>query len=504
MKWSRRSILYRMWKGNASGEKEGSSDVGPPEPPAGTGGGRVQEAELCAPCLHALADQELGVGLDAEGRRICPHYFHLVCLRRVRPRRCPQCRKAFHTCAEVPSLSADPLAWGRRVSLAHEEEGPDSLEVTLALKALLPLAPNEVEAMVASSWREWAQGRDRLDAPALQRLSTALEGRLPQATPAPPAEEEETEEEGQGDHRGGAGCICNCGKVHVHRGDRVKRGPAWPGGNEDGGEGQLGSIVRDEEEAGIVFVQWDCRPKGDVCRYAWPAEPDGHEVAHVQFTETAAMILPVQEQTGLSSVAVFELLRRSGRIGQTVPAFVEDTSSAETPKEEELREDAPALFQRCRVLPDQSCVKSWFDACPPCRCSRPSCRGGVRWNTAAARHLGREGYVLQIDSSDNTVLVCMAGRCNCKVWYPKLAVHAVYDPDTVHLPRFSVGTPVECLITGNSWHNGIIDQVWCRGAEWCNRPTAPYRIKLEGGGIGNTPQYVIAPADADRLVRRRC
>lgn len=91
----------------------------------------------------------------------------------------------------------------------------------------------------------------------------------------------------------------------------------WRGGNEDGGAGNLGTVVRAEEDSNAVFVQWDRRAAGDVHRYAWPRELAQHEVAHAQFTEIAADVQQVQEQTGLSSVAVTELLRRAGRFGAT-------------------------------------------------------------------------------------------------------------------------------------------------------------------------------------------
>merc|ERR1712216_881287 len=99
---------------------------------------------------------------------------------------------------------------------------------------------------------------------------------------------------------------------------------------------------------------------------------------------------------------------------------------------------------------------------------------------------------------DDTLLVEMAGRCNCKVWYPRSAVHTVYDPDTATTPRFPLGTPVECLTENNTWQKGVIDVIWYRGTEWHNRRTAPYRIKLGSSG------YVIAPADNDGVVRRQC
>merc|ERR1711937_553838 len=114
-------------------------------------------------------------------------------------------------------------------------------------------------------------------------------------------------------------------------------------------------------------------------------------------------------------------------------------------------------YHRCRILPDRAHVRNWFDMCPPCSCSRPDCRGGVRWNTQAARHIGREAYVLKIDERDRTVLVEMTGRCNCKVWYPSLAVQPVYDPDTANQPRFHIGAAVECRVD-RDWSRGVVSR----------------------------------------------
>merc|ERR1712007_336745 len=82
----------------------------------------------------------------------------------------------------------------------------------------------------------------------------------------------------------------------------------------------------------------------------------------------------------------------------------------------------PAVSGRCRILPDKKHVQRWF---AECSCHNPA----VFWTGEAAKHLGREGYVLKVDDLDKTVLVQLADRCDCKVWYPKLAVEASFDPD---------------------------------------------------------------------------
>ena len=63
--------------------------------------------------------------------------------------------------------------------------------------------------------------------------------------------------------------------MEVKKGLRVVRGPAWSWGDQDGGEGHVGTVVdaqsattdregESEARAVIVTVQWD---RGNRCRY---------------------------------------------------------------------------------------------------------------------------------------------------------------------------------------------------------------------------------------------
>ena len=63
--------------------------------------------------------------------------------------------------------------------------------------------------------------------------------------------------------------------MEVQKGLRVVRGPAWSWGDQDGGEGHVGTVVdaqsattdregESEARAVIVTVQWD---RGNRCRY---------------------------------------------------------------------------------------------------------------------------------------------------------------------------------------------------------------------------------------------
>ena len=52
--------------------------------------------------------------------------------------------------------------------------------------------------------------------------------------------------------------------MEVDVGLRVVRGPDWPWGDQDGGEGHVGTVVEVGQDGRSVVVQWDC---GNRCRY---------------------------------------------------------------------------------------------------------------------------------------------------------------------------------------------------------------------------------------------
>ena len=62
--------------------------------------------------------------------------------------------------------------------------------------------------------------------------------------------------------------------MEVEVGLRVVRGPDWEWGEQDGGEGYVGTVVEVDEAVNVesgrsVVVQWDC---GERCRYRCGAE----------------------------------------------------------------------------------------------------------------------------------------------------------------------------------------------------------------------------------------
>ena len=56
----------------------------------------------------------------------------------------------------------------------------------------------------------------------------------------------------------------NVNSMELSLGLRVVRGPNWSWGDQDGGEGHVGTVVEVGQDGGSVVVQWDC---GNRCRY---------------------------------------------------------------------------------------------------------------------------------------------------------------------------------------------------------------------------------------------
>lgn len=463
------------------------------------------EPELCPLCLDDLAAEPLGVCVDVNGRRTCQHYFHLGCLQRVEGCHCPKCRKRFGGRAALPSICEDPDAWLRAASLTGEE-GLTIREMCAVLQAMLRASPERIEVLVTGSWPRWAPDRDLLLAPSLQLVVEEI-GPALLAPPAPVGAIEpavlDTPSGCEHGNKGkahatstAAGTLCVCGEVHAVVGDRVQRARAWKSGDQDGGAGQLGTIVRCEREANRVLVRWDRGQNGAVHYHDWPREPEAHEVEHVPFGRVPDDLRELQARTGLSSVASEQLLSDLNfdlhAAVSCIPFLLPGRPSVS--EEVAFRRRPVKLFDRVRVVPDPVLVQSWFDAMPPCQCGRPNCGGGLQWGINAERHLGREGHVVCEDPRDGCLRVEMVGRCNCLLWYPRLAIEPVNDRSEEVQPRFSVGSRVTCKVRG-AWLTGTVDSTRWRQAGWGDRRTAPYSVRLDDGRLA------FAPVDTDLVIR---
>lgn len=422
------------------------------------------QAELCVLCLDTLASEPLGVCVDSRGRRTCPHYFHLACLRQVEGCLCPQCRLRFGRRACLPPLREDPIQWMRLVSLSGEDH-LSVRDVQAVLNALLSSTPKRVEAFVSASWSTWTLGEEFLGETRISAFALAIDAVLPEVQttetelpvrlmPTPSGCDSQV----CGVHAAATvpGELCSCGRVHVLRGDRVKRNPVWER-IVDGGENDVGTVVRCDESAAAVMVSWD--HTHEPTTYSWPSCRHLHEVVHVPFQDTG-----------------FDGLR----------PVVEATN---------LNDAEPQLFDFVRVVSCASEVQQWFDSRPACGCCDQRCRRNFQWTTNVGRHVGRAGYVLQKDPSDGNVLIEFVGRCHCQLHFPLCAVERLRDQDEgADHPRFALDARVECKLS-QKWYSGTVTRLRWREKGWGDRPTAPYIVRLDDG------RAVFAPFDSDGCIR---
>jgi hypothetical protein len=192
----------------------------------------------------------------------------------------------------------------------------------------------------------------------------------------------------------------------------------------------------------------------------------------VSFREVAADVIEIQEKIGFSSAAVEALLQQANFKKDCVLARQYQGLS-----EENLRKKT-RLFHHVRILPDLELVQQLFDAIQPYQCNNARCRGGVQWGSDAEKHLGREGILLKIDKDDDTVLVETIGACQCRVWFPRLAVEPVFNMDLSEEPLFEVHARVECRME-NGWSMGVVEQVLWHGPD--RYGPCPYTVKLDDG-----------------------
>jgi len=344
-------------------------------------------------------------------------------------------------------------------------------EVSPALKATLFLSPDDVDALVESSWQAWSRGSGLHDPASFLKLAASIEKYMPPVSSGPAVSQNHWEDDSAKleDGHTRSGVVCSCGQVHVRRGDRIRRGHLESDVDEfDVTVGQLGTIVRIGQGEESVTIKWDRCEK--VHSYMWP-DPEMLILAPAGFGEVAEDVIELQKQTGWSSIAAEESLRLGAK-------------ESEAMSEEQLREPIKP-YHRVRILPDKLLVQQWFDGLKPCQCNKPNCSGGVQWSSRANKHLGREALVLKVDESDGTAMVETRGPCTCKIWYPRLALAPVYDPDLEIKPEFKVGDRVECKM--ENWEKGKVTEVLWQGAD--RTGPVPYSVKLDNGQEISVPYY---------------
>ena len=303
------------------------------------------------------------------------------------------------------------------------------------------------------------------------------------ALPQEPAAEDSRLERHAAHERHGAvpGRPCgDCGKIHVHIGDRVSRHPStWTCGDQDGGPGNFGTVKEDDEGSGVVLVAWDA---GTVASYPWG--PHGSsEVVHVAFAQIPPALQPLVDATGLPCHLAGALLSAyGGNTDLAVNKFFEGEAPAEV-----LERHFPPMREgwRARVLPDVPRLQAAVKA-----------HGQLQWSNVRQENVGRECFILRLDLEDQTAQV--EHYDGSSSWWPLSALHGVRDPtmEAQEPLRFGVGDRVLCNMGDHGWMPGTVDAVWCRQRGWKRRKTAPYSIVLDGD-IGS----VTAPYDKDSTIR---
>ncbi|CAK9024661.1 unnamed protein product [Durusdinium trenchii] len=348
---------------------------------------------------------------------------------------CPQCRGRFFRRAPLPR----PTEHGWRQLVA-----PTGLrrELAAGLRACVELPPDEVEALLSNYADD-----DFLSGEQMYEILKSVTDQRPETAGR-----------------------CPCGRMHVRRGDRVKRGK---GQAEDGRRmaRQLGSIVRLLEgdlaqgrerrqrfisTVGLVQKAMFCNPAFRLFLLAQEAP----------FWELAADVQKLQELTldpllgtGLSSAAAEELLLRVHPPEKRAEVPPEDLAKCGRQLGEEMDGDG----------------------------------GPVNVNARAAAVVS-SGLPVPRNIWAGKVLVETSGICECKIWYPRLAVVPVYDPDLEEEPQFNVNDHVECKMQ-SGWEPGVVKEVlWLKGQRCGPVPYTARDTRAKRTGESTNEQQVMAEA----------
>eukprot|EP01065_Artemidia_motanka_P044808 TRINITY_DN6438_c0_g1_i4.p1 TRINITY_DN6438_c0_g1~~TRINITY_DN6438_c0_g1_i4.p1 ORF type:complete len:310 (+),score=32.11 TRINITY_DN6438_c0_g1_i4:55-930(+) len=117
----------------------------------------IQYAE-CPICFEPLCKDTVGVFLDAQGRRVSPHFYRFSAAQSwfKDNQSCPMTRAAVSSVAAVPRLREDPRSWFQLCDI----DGDGKLsrkEVVEALKAQLDLDVEQLNKFASddAAWRSW-------------------------------------------------------------------------------------------------------------------------------------------------------------------------------------------------------------------------------------------------------------------------------------------------------------------------------------------------------------
>lgn len=112
------------------------------------------ERAECSVCFEDLCAEPVALFFNAEGGRVCQHFFHHECACELPTKVCPLCNREFDNVKELPDALDAPKQWFAMVD--HVGNGTlDRRDVVEALKAQLPIKTDRLEAHFDDLWRRW-------------------------------------------------------------------------------------------------------------------------------------------------------------------------------------------------------------------------------------------------------------------------------------------------------------------------------------------------------------
>eukprot|EP01062_Namystynia_karyoxenos_P014110 TRINITY_DN15071_c2_g1_i1.p1 TRINITY_DN15071_c2_g1~~TRINITY_DN15071_c2_g1_i1.p1 ORF type:complete len:672 (+),score=153.79 TRINITY_DN15071_c2_g1_i1:80-2095(+) len=245
-------------------------------------------------------------------------------------------------------------------------------------------------------------------------------------------------------------------------GCRVRRHPGrWRHGDEDGGNGMLGTVRAGTDDPGSVVVVWDLA-QGPPCTI--PTS----ELHHCGYRDTTRGVEQVAAATGLPPHLAFRVLMSYGSPEEAVQWYLDGGEEVQVAIVSQEGDMPPGCL--VRVTTDVRFLRNLVDSSQ-----------SLVWTGQREQYAGQIGYVLDFDPRDAAARV--EHFDGVAIWYPIGAIHRARDPvyDFAAM-RFRERDRVDVRMPDGSWAAGRVANLWYRERGWCARPSAAYRVALDRGG----------------------